>query len=210
MPDKPMSRWRFCVYPQTLWIRLWKDGGQAALDARRIGPAHGLVKKSSYMFFFLNQTDVSNAELARHGLERAATPPSGRPAVVQNRAAVAPSRRFEKRPRGADPLPETRHPGFAHARGMMGEIVVPSRPVPQPVVGLDNESSRRRGRFAADEDFGAGEAGQRQHFVHMALQPGQVRLAQGGLHFKFDHVDDHAPVRLSRATNTKPNPSKIV
>jgi hypothetical protein len=50
MADKPMSRWWFCVYPQTLWIRLWKDGGQARAKARGIGPPHGLVKKSSRAF----------------------------------------------------------------------------------------------------------------------------------------------------------------
>jgi hypothetical protein len=51
MPGKPMTHWWFCAYPQSLWIRLWKDSEQALSKARGIGTPPGLVKISSRIFY---------------------------------------------------------------------------------------------------------------------------------------------------------------
>ena len=69
-------------------------------------------------------------------------------AAVQNSAVAGRSRRFEKGAGSPDPRPEPRQAGLAHPRRVLNEVAVPGSAVTEPVMGLDDEASGRRGRLA--------------------------------------------------------------
>src|SRR5579875_1080915 len=125
------------------------------------------------------------------------------------RCRVEPSRRLQDLAGGTDPVAETGDAGRAHLRGMVGEIILPGSPVLQPVLRADDESSLGWRRVRTDQDVGTSEAPQVQHRPHVLLQPGEVFIPQGGVHFEFDDVEDDAPVRLISTANTKPKPNRI-